>query len=313
MSSSPHVPLLPDDPGFPAALRDLPRGKLAPCEALYTRGAWPPWPGVAVVGTRQATAGALDFTRELSSSIVKAGYAVWSGGARGIDRAAHEGALDAGGATVVVSPSSLAVTYPPEHEELFARIVDGGGMIVTPFPDPRGPTLGSFHRRNNILAALTIATVVVQAGAQSGARSAARAARRLSRPLFVVPGAPWEDKGLGCAIELALGASPVASGKGLVAKLAQLPGVRNLAPLGPLFDRANEASPRASVHAHAVTELGEDAMRVFAAIEQMPMHTDDLCEHTALPFARVAAALLTLTLHAVVVEAPAGFYRRQPR
>src|SRR5690348_15469566 len=85
------------DPAFPAALADLPRHRQVPCERLYARGAWPPPPGVAIVGTRKATPEALSFTQELAASVVRAGWAVWSGGARGIDAAAHEGAMKEGG------------------------------------------------------------------------------------------------------------------------------------------------------------------------------------------------------------------------
>jgi len=282
----------PDHSTYPPVLTGLLVEKGAP-QPLFVRGTWPPAAGIAVVGTRDATEPALVLTRSLAGSIVEAGWAVWSGGALGIDAAAHEAAMACGGNTVVVTPSGLDKLYPPEHAELFARVVASGGTLVSPFADDRRPTSGSFHRRNKVLAALTLATVVVQAGEKSGALSTARSARSLGKPLYAVPQAPWDEKGIGCARLLLLGARPITRGRDLVAS------VRGL------------SRPRGEpTHAHALQELDEDATRVFEAICDMPIHADDLCDRTALPFGAVAAALLTLTLQAVVVEAPAGFYRR---
>jgi DNA processing protein len=296
----------PEHPAYPALLRSLVgRGTPAAGDSLFTRGAWPPKVGIAVVGTREPTEAGVSFARAIAFSIVEAGWAVWSGGARGIDAAVHEAAMERGGTTVVVSPSGLDVPYPPEHEDLFARVVASGGTLLAPFADHARPKLASFHKRNAVLAALTLATVVVQAGKKSGARSTARAARRFGRPLYVVPHAPWEEKGIGCALEMERGARVLTSGEGLVASLRGEPLRARRAA------HVTEVVTREHTYAHALQELGEDTTRVFEAIQDMPMHADDLCDRTALPFSTVTAALLTLTLQAVVVEAPAGFYRRQ--
>lgn len=331
--------LLPDHPAFPPALHDLVKVRLPACPALHVKGAWPPPPGIAVVGTREPSAEALTFTRSLAEAVVAAGWAVWSGGARGIDAAAHLAALECGGPTVVVAPSGFAHPYPPEHAELFERAVEAGGTWLTPFPDDAMPLVPRFHARNAVLAALTLATVVVQAGARSGARSTARAARRLGRPLFVVPHAPWDERGEGCALELQTGARALAVADVLARSLRSaqgeqltLAGARGalrteIAPargtitapsrgsIGAPPPRAGEAGVHAGAHdrahvAHAVLALDPTHQRVLDAIGQTPIHTDDLCERTALSSGAVAAALLTLTLQAVVVEAPAGFYRR---
>jgi DNA processing protein len=302
----------PDDPTFPAALLELPARGLAPCDELHVRGEWPPLPGVAIVGTRRPTPEARRLTRELAQAVVEAGWAVWSGGALGIDAEAHQAAIDHGGATVVVCPSGLGELFPPEHGALFAQVVASGGTLVSPFADDVPAAHPHFHRRNDVLACLTMASVVVEAPYRSGARSTARAARRLGRPLFAVPHAPWDPRGQGCAVELANGARPVISAKHLLACLddvARSPGratrERTCAP-------APHASQAPASQAHASHALSPHASRVLEAIGETPIHVDDLCERTALPFASVTAALLTLTLQAVVVEAPAGFYRRPP-
>lgn len=296
-------------PDFPLALLELPRSGLIPCENLYIRGPWPALRGVAIVGTRKPTPPAEKFARALAACVIEAGFAVWSGGALGIDAAAHKGALEAGGVSVMVSGPGLDITYPPEHADLFAKILEAGGSLLSPHPDGTRPLRPFFLKRNAVLAALTLATVVVQAPLQSGARSTAAAARKLGRPLFVVPHAPWEERGAGCALELELGARPIGrAGVLLTALGGAAPRQRQLElPLS----RERAAPDRAP--APALQEIGEDASRVLSAIDEKPIHPDDLCERTQLPFASVTAALLTLTLQAVVVEAPAGFYRRNDR
>lgn len=315
-------PLLPQDPSFPAAFSQLTAVGLPPCTALYYRGAWPPPEGIAVVGTRAPTPEALDFTRTLAKAIVDAGWAVWSGGARGIDAAAHEAALERGGRTVVVMPSGFDEPYPPEHRALFSRVASSAGTLLSLVPETASPTQAAFHRRNAVLAALTLATVVVQAGYKSGARSTARAARKLGRPLYAVPHAPWDAHGQGCAVELSLGARALVAASALTADLGRpckkglpLPFVTMTATssgAAPVRREAPSTEARAREHgrAHVAQALDPTEQHVLAAIGETPIHTDDLCDRTALPFGQVTAALLTLSLHAVVVEAPAGFYRR---
>lgn len=304
-------PILPGDPAFPQALFDLPAHKLQGCAALFVRGTWPPRPGVAIVGTRNPTPEALEFTRNLAAAVTSAGWTVWSGGALGVDACAHTAAMDHGGTTVVVCPSGLDVTYPPEHADLFARVLSTGGALVSRFEDDVKPEQRYFHRRNDLLACLTFATVVIQASFVSGSRSTARAARRLGRPLYVVPHAPWDPRGQGCAAELALGARP------LVSTGAFIEGLRQVALFPGRATREHPREPAGAAraiaqHARASHVCDAHAARVLEVIGEMPVHIDDLCEKSSLPFATVTAALLTLTLQAVVVEAPAGFYRRPP-
>ncbi len=324
---------LPGEPSYPSALHDLGAREHRSTPVLRTRGPWPAPEGVAIVGSRDATAESLGFTRKLAAAIVGNGWAVWSGGALGVDAEAHRGAIDHGGVTVVVCPSGLGVPYPKAHEELFARVLEAGGTLVSPFEDAMKARLHHFHQRNAVLAALTFATVVVQAREKSGARSTARYARMLGRPLYAVPHAPWEEGGRGCAIEIADGAQAIVSEIALVEELRVKRTERRRGEAGGgggeaprardvLVPRARDvvvprACERAEVlareHAHvrALQDLDEETTRVLGAISEVPIHMDDLCERAALPVGAVAVALLTLTLGAVVVEAPAGYYRRR--
>jgi DNA processing protein len=301
------------DPAYPAALASL------GSPTLYVRGELPTERGVAIVGTRDASTEALAFTRRLAAELAAEGIVVWSGGARGVDRAAHEGALDANGTTVVVAGGGLDCPYPPEHVPLFDRVLAAKGALLSRVPDSTRPLAMHFLRRNEILAALTALTVVVEAGARSGARSTAAAARRLGRPLAVVPQVPWDPRGLGCALELAAGATAVTSTADVLAVLRgeppPRPPPRERRRTKKRSARKNE-TPEQAVLGGAPWAASDPIERVIVAAleaEQKALHLDELAEATGLACQVILGALLTLTLGAVVVEGPAGFFRRVRR
>jgi DNA processing protein len=316
---------------------------------LYLQGALPRAPAVAIVGRRDASAGGVRFARRLARGLAESGFVVWSGGAVGIDAAAHMGALEAGAPTVVVCGAGLDVEYPPEHVDLFRDVVRGGGARLARVPDATQPFPSNFLRRNEVLAAATLATVVVEAGVRSGARNTATHARRLGRPLCIVPGTPWDVRGAGCALELVLGGTPIACLQDLIAAIDGLPpppvkprrrpqqgllaGLEldpTSTPLASPSPRSSPGSGRAGGRGRATSSLapaaGEDApplvgeldglpgehLAVLAALGALPLHIDQVAEKTGLSCRVASASLLTLTLHAVVVEGPVGFYRRVP-
>ena len=210
------LPTTLDGVRLPSGLGDLER----PPERLYLTGTLPSGTAIAVVGTREPTAEALQFTATLVGDLVKAGVVVLSGGAKGIDAAAHRAAMDAGGLTVVVAPSGWNRPYPVEHAELFHEIVDrGGGHLSIAEPD-RTAANHQFFARNGVMVALSRAVVVVQAGYRSGARNAAKHARRIGRPVFAVPSCPWVSRGQGCNLEIALGAHLLLDARDLLSELS---------------------------------------------------------------------------------------------
>ncbi|WP_437521106.1 DNA-processing protein DprA [Sorangium sp. So ce726] len=320
------IEIQPADPSYPAQLWALVTETEAAPPTLYLRGALPACPGVAIVGTRAASDEALRFTRALAAALGEAGFSIWSGGARGIDAAAHEGALDARAPTVVVGGGGHAHPYPREHAGLFARVLAAGGALLARVPDDTPPLPALFLQRNAVLAALTLATVVVEAGVESGARSAAAAARRLGRHLCVVPHAPWSPRGVGCALELVSGARPITRAADVVEVLGgQAPpprrrarrSARSRSPGGgtlPLpeaaFGARTSALPEKSEPSPSMSAA---ECAVLDALDARPAHVDEVCERTGLPPRRAVEALLTLTLQAVVVEGPAGLFRRALR
>jgi DNA processing protein len=176
----------PDYPGWLARIFDPP-------PALYVRGTLAPSEGsrsVAVVGARAASPQGLTFARALGRDLAEAGLTVVSGLARGIDTAAHRGALEAGGRTVAVLGSGLDRVYPAENEELAAAIAARGGAVVSEFPLDARPWKGNFPRRNRVIAGWGRGVVVVEAGERSGALITARVALDEGREVLAVPGHP---------------------------------------------------------------------------------------------------------------------------
>jgi DNA processing protein len=176
---------LPGDPGLEPWLAPLPYPV-----ALWVRGTLPPeGPRLAMVGSREGSPAALDRARDWARTLTAAGVAVLSGLARGIDGAAHRGALEAG-ATWGILGSGLDHLYPPEHTGLMARMVAAGGGVLTPFPPEARPLKWHFPRRNLILAAWTQGVALVAARYASGSLVTAKLALDLGKELWACPGAP---------------------------------------------------------------------------------------------------------------------------
>jgi DNA processing protein len=163
-----------------------------------------------------------------------------------------------------------------------------------------------FLLRNEILAALTLATVVIEAGIESGARSTVAAARRLGRHVCVVPHPPWEERGAGCALELVKGAVPVVSAAEVLAAIG-----RPLPPRRPPVRRGRRRGPEGALPLPVLPQdFGPIEAAVLGVLSGTPVHQDEVCERTGLGAPGVVGALLALTLGAAVVEGPAGFFRR---
>jgi DNA processing protein len=277
---------------FPPRLRDL----QTPPDVVWAVGELPRGPAVAIVGTRYPTGEGRSFARALARDLAQAGVAVFSGGAIGIDTAAHEGALDGGGPTVVVAPSSFDCPYPDLNGELFERIVRAGGAFVTAYPPGTPARQHHFFQRNEQLAAFTSALVIVETRYVGGARNAAAAARRLGRPVLAVPGPPWVPEARGCILEIRRGARIAISAEDVLEAL-DLPRRRP----------GRSPSPPAG-HAPTLPGLsGEaDLDRLRAALEKGPAHPDALCRDTGLPASRLQALILTLTLEGTLVSEPSG-------
>lgn len=293
-SSSRERKLRPDDPCWSRGLDAL----VDPPSELRVRGDVPCLAGaVAIVGTRAADDGALEFARALGAAIAASGRAVVSGGARGIDAAAHLGALDVGGPTVAVLACGFDPPFPIEHVHLFAQIAEHGALI-SELADGHPPARWTFLARNRLIAALAESVVVVQAPLRSGALSTAAAASRLKKPVYAVPYAPWEARGQGCLELLRRGAQICTSPRDVLSKPA------HRTDPDPVPVQRHEKNP---IH---VDGLDDDGRAVLGTLGRRARHPDDIAAALDLPIMRVQRAVLELLLQGLAVERTPGRYAR---
>jgi DNA processing protein len=263
-----------------------------PCAWLFVDGPAPPGPAssVAVVGGRRASPLRRAAARSLGAGLARAGWCVVSGGAVGVDAAAHAGALDAGGRTVVVLGCGLDVPYPRANTGLFVRVRAAGGTLASEHPPASQPRAANFLPRNRLIAALSAAVVVVEAAEDSGSLSTARAAgsRGVGRVL-VLPGAPWDPGAAGCNQLIRDGATLVRSLTDILEELGATIGDRPTESTGPW------------------SGLDPPARAVLSAlIDGQLMTRGRLATATDLPQATLDAALLDLELAGLIRRTTAG-------
>jgi DNA processing protein len=186
------------DDDYPAALRGIDDPPVV-LRMLGSRSAVDQYPIVSVVGARRCSAIGIDLATRFSTALCEAGFSICSGGALGIDAAAHRAALRAGSPTLAVLGSGLEYLYPPENESLFNAIAANGGAVLSEYPCNVGPRPGRFPERNRIIAGLSLGVVVFEAGVRSGAMITARlAAEDYGREVLAVPGRVDTGASAGC-------------------------------------------------------------------------------------------------------------------
>ncbi len=323
-------------PGWPDALRALddPPLALSCLGGLTCADAR----AVAIVGARRATPAGQEVARRLARELAHAGVTVVSGLARGVDAAAHEGALEAGGRTIAVLGTGLDRVYPPQHLRLAARVA-ARGALLSEEPPGTGPSRWSFPRRNRIVAGLSLGVVVVEAGPRSGALITADLALQQGREVFAVPGSVLEPLARGSNRLIRDGAHLVESADdvldvlfgprpredaALEALLAE-PSCERPAPPrlaggasprpGPSRQRSRDAAARVPGGPPPTPGEGEghgggggDAQRVLAALEPTRGRlAEDLARSTGLDLGRLVPALARLELLGAAARAPDGW------
>ena len=241
---------------------------------------------VAIVGTRHATRYGLQQAERLAASLARTGFTVVSGLARGIDAAAHRGAMDAGGRTIAVLGSGLLQIYPPEHQRL-ADEVAANGYLLSESPPRMRPLSGAFPQRNRIISGLSVGTIVVEAADRSGALITARHAYEQGREVFAVPGPIDSRVSRGCH-------SLIKDGAKLVESIDDI-----MAELGPLAENIRR-DDGTTIASPAELLLNEIEQQVLAAIDGSPTSVDAIAQVSRLPIHRVLSTISVLEMRRLV-------------
>ena len=268
------------EPAYPQALAAIPDPP--PLIAVKGDPALLAQPAVAVVGARNASALGLRFARDMAAELGRRGLVVVSGLARGIDAAAHEGALATG--TVAVLGGGIDVVYPPEHETLYERIAERGALIAET-PAGTEPRARHFPRRNRLISGLSLGVLVVEAAPRSGSLITARMALEQGREVFAVPGSPLDPRARGPNGLIRQGAVLTETADDVVAALAPM------APIAP--DPLAEPRPEGFAPPEASeSEIADGRALVAERLGPAPVAVDELVRQTHL----TPAALLTILL-----------------
>jgi DNA processing protein len=281
---------------YPPRLRTIPD----PPAALFVRGDLSDRPVVAVVGARRATPYGRAAASQLAAELALSGVTVVSGLARGIDAAAHQAALDAGGRTIAVLGCGADVIYPREHRRL-AESVAAQGAIITEFAPGTPPLPGHFPRRNRLISGLALGVIVVEGAEDSGALVTVEYALDQGRDVFAVPGSIFSPKSRAPHELLRQGACLVERASDVLQEL----GVQ-------VAGSASEGGATSPMIAAAGPARGP-AEELLALLEAGPRPVDELIARSTLPAAQVAAAVTTLELRGLIQILPGQMVMRTPQ
>ena len=272
------------DHEYPHMLREM----YDPPTVLYLRGEFtsPDHMAIAIVGSRHATRYGAKLARQLAGSLARAGLTIVSGLARGIDREAHEGALEVGGRTLAVLGSGVLNIYPPEHEPVAEQIA-AAGAVMSESPTHAAPRSGNFPQRNRIISGLSLGVIVVEASQRSGALITAKHAMEQNREVFAVPGRVDSRMSRGCHALIRDGARLVETADDV------------LEELGPLAEPAKQ-SDGSLVHHPAELQLNDLEAQVLQAISQEPTSIDLVVHTTGIAVPRVLSTISVLEMRRLI-------------
>jgi len=276
--------LWPEHVRYPRLLKEIPDPPLV----LFTRGELRTEDelAVAIVGTRHASTYGLKMAETLAAGLARTGVTIVSGLARGIDAAAHRGALAAGGRTIAVLGSGVQRIYPPEHTSLAEEII-ASGAIMSEAPPHAPPHGGMFPQRNRIISGISLGVVIVEAGETSGALITARHAAEQNREVFAVPGRADSPNARGCNRLLRDGAKWVESAQDI------------LDELGPLVQPV-ERPDGTVIHRPVELKLSPLEQQVLQTVRTDPTPIDEVIAVTGLTASQVLATLSVLEMRRVI-------------
>ncbi len=285
-------------PEYPAALAPLD----ASPTVLYVRGTLEERDqrAIAIVGSRRCTGYGKRWAERLAGELVRAGYTVVSGLARGIDGHTHRGALQAGGRTIAVLAGGLSKIYPPEHKEL-AEQVRNAGALLSEATMLQEPLPGMFPARNRIISGLSLGVVVVEANERSGALYTAEHAAEQGRPVFAVPGSLENEASAGCHRLIRQGATLIRGVDDILQELQVTAATQQTtAGAGPVAPAAPAEPP----------DLDETERRIWASLVEKPRHLDELVQLLGVSAGELSGLLMMLEMRRVVRRLPGNRFER---
>jgi DNA processing protein len=289
------------DPGYPPLLKEIPD----PPTLLFVHGdpAHLNQPQLAVVGSRNPSHDGAALAREFSAHLTARGLTITSGLASGIDGAAHQGALQAGGSTVAVTGTGLDRVYPARHRELAHQIAENGAL-VSEFPPGTLPLPANFPRRNRIISGLSLGTLVVEAALRSGSLITARAALEQGREVFAIPGSIHNPLTRGCHTLIREGAKLVETGDHILEELASLVSLC-------LSQAMDNTTPKTGAdNSESPARLDAEYFHLLDQMGYEPVSIDQLVQRSGLTPEQVSSMLLLLELEDFIVSGPGGRYTR---
>jgi DNA processing protein len=249
---------------------------------------------VAIVGSRSASDYGRRVARDLSRGLVSCGFTVVSGMARGIDGAAHESALKAGGRTIAVLGSGVERAYPAEHEQLYQSIANNG-VVISELPVGTRPMAFNFPARNRLISGLSLGVVVVEATEKSGSLITAALALEQGREVFAVPGEAGASRSRGAHRLIRQGAKLVETVDDIVEEIAP----QLARPAAGMTERPPRVLP---------PNAAESSRKIFALLQDNPLQVDQVIERSGLSVAQVLEVLLDLELQGFVRQSPGKLY-----
>jgi DNA processing protein len=312
VSAPGHHLLTHDSNQFPPLLVSIP----SPPAALFVAGdpdlLWQPQ--VAVIGSRNPTAGGRDNARDFATELSRRGMAITSGLASGIDSVAHEAALEAGGATIAVLGTGVDRVYPASSEALAGRIRQRGAL-VSEFPLGTPARRSNFPSRNRIISGLSLGVLVIEAGLRSGTLITARMAGNQGRDVFALPGSIHNPLAKGCHRLIRDGARLVESVAEIMEELAPLAGRLADRLRGELAAGEPAAETPELVMDPADPQIDPDPeyRKLWSCLGHDPKPVDMIIEQSGLTARAVSAMLLLLELRGMVEGHPGGAFSRKTR
>ena len=301
--------LILDDGVYPALLREI----YDPPITLYVKGAWSECleqPCVAIVGSRKCSTYGQNAASMLARDLAHRGVTIVSGFARGIDAAAHRGAIEGRGRTVAVIGTGIDEIYPRDHKKLADEILDAGGAVVTQFPLTTPPVSENFPYRNRIISGLSLGVVVVEAAENSGSLITARLAIEQNREVFAVPGNITSRNSFGTNYLIkGAGAKLIQQWQDVAAELPPQIAAKILPP--PFGEKKKERSlaDRLALVPQGLTGFEQSVFKLLSADD--PAHIDALVDRSRLTISDLTAALLTLEMRDLIRALPGKCFVRK--